>query len=66
LPTPTFDDTKNPRDTNPFPEAGFLFRNLGSRPVGNIERSRWFDFAAPIKYIFAVFFKPFGFYEEEA
>jgi hypothetical protein len=59
--------TFNSRDMMPIPENGFISRNSDSRPIGNFRSQSWFDFAASIKYIFAVFFEPYpsGSDEEE-
>jgi len=51
----------------PIQKNELIDRNSDSRSVGDSGRHSVFDFAAPIKYIFAVFFKPHppGFEEEE-
>jgi hypothetical protein len=65
--TPDSGVTLNSRGMMPIPENGFISRNSDSRPIGNFRCQSWFDFAVPIKYIFAVFFEPYppGFDEEE-
>jgi hypothetical protein len=65
--TPNSGVTLNSRVMMPIPENGFISRNSDSCPIGSFGCQSWFDFAASIKYIFAVFFEPYpsGSDEEE-
>jgi len=51
----------------PIQKNWLICRNANSRSVDDPGHHSGFDFAAPIKYIFAVFFEPYpsGFDEEE-